>query len=58
MHRGRITKQGSTLIRWAAVEAVQGIRTGPIGSTRSASVNAFHQSDTVDEVVVSDDLLV
>ena len=23
MHRGRITKQGSRLIRWAAVEAVQ-----------------------------------
>ena len=24
-HRGRITKQGSTLVRWAAVEAVQRI---------------------------------
>ena len=23
MHRGRITKQGSRLVRWAAVEAVQ-----------------------------------
>ncbi|MDT7652778.1 MAG: hypothetical protein QOI36_4184 [Pseudonocardiales bacterium] len=23
VHRGRITKQGSTLVRWAAVEAVQ-----------------------------------
>jgi transposase len=23
IHRGRITKQGSTLVRWAAVEAVQ-----------------------------------
>ena len=34
VHRGRITKQGSTLVRWAAVEAVQGIRTGPIGRTR------------------------
>jgi len=34
VHRGRITKQGSTLVRWAAVEAVQGLRTGPIGRTR------------------------
>ena len=25
MHRGPITKQGSTLVRWAAVEAVQRI---------------------------------
>ena len=25
IHRGRITKQGSTLVRWAAVEAVQRI---------------------------------
>ncbi|OHV27724.1 hypothetical protein BBK14_19790 [Parafrankia soli] len=23
MHRGHITKQGSTLVRWAAIEAVQ-----------------------------------
>ncbi len=28
-HRGRITKQGSTLVRWAAVEAISGIRGGP-----------------------------
>jgi transposase len=34
VHRGRITKQGSTLVRWAAVEAVQGSRNGPIGRTR------------------------
>jgi transposase len=27
VHRGRITKQGSTLVRWAAVEAVQCIST-------------------------------
>ncbi|MBV8995679.1 MAG: IS110 family transposase [Pseudonocardiales bacterium] len=27
VHRGRITKQGSTLVRWAAVEAVQRIST-------------------------------
>jgi hypothetical protein len=29
VHRGRITKQGSTLVRWAAVEAAHGAaRTG------------------------------
>ncbi len=28
-HRGHITKQGSTLVRWAAIEAVSGIRGGP-----------------------------
>ncbi len=27
--RGHITKQGSTLVRWAAIEAVSGIRGGP-----------------------------
>ena len=29
VHRGRITKQGSRLVRWAAVEAVQRILTAP-----------------------------
>jgi len=35
VHRGRITKQGSTLVRWAAVEAVQRIRRGPLAGTRT-----------------------
>jgi transposase len=35
VHRGRITKQGSTLVRWAAVEAVQRVRRGPIAATRT-----------------------
>ncbi len=35
VHRGRITKQGSTLVRWAAVEAVQRVRRGPIAATRA-----------------------
>jgi transposase len=35
VHRGRITKQGSTLVRWAAVEAVQKVRRGPIATTRA-----------------------
>jgi transposase len=34
IHRGRITKQGNALVRWAAVEAVQTQRSGPIGDTR------------------------
>ena len=34
VHRGRITKQGNTLVRWAAVEAVQTLREGPLGHAR------------------------
>ena len=34
MHRGRITKQGSRLVRWAAVEAVQRVR----GHTRLGQI--------------------
>jgi hypothetical protein len=34
IHRGRITKQGNHLVRWAAVEAVQRVHGGPIGATR------------------------
>jgi transposase len=35
IHRGRITKQGNHLVRWAAVEAVQRLYGGPIGATRT-----------------------
>ena len=35
VHRGRITKQGSTLVRWAAVEAVQRVHRGPVGAARA-----------------------
>jgi transposase len=35
VHRGRITKQGNNLVRWAAVEAVQRVHGGPLGSTRA-----------------------
>jgi transposase len=35
VHRGRITKQGSTLVRWAAVEAVQRVRRGPVAHARA-----------------------
>jgi transposase len=35
VHRGRITKQGNHLVRWAAVEAVQRLYGGAIGVTRA-----------------------
>ena len=35
VRRGRITKQGNPLLRWAAVEAVQRQQVGPIGATRA-----------------------
>ena len=34
VRRGRITKQGNPLVRWAAVEAVQTLRDGPLGQAR------------------------
>ena len=34
VHRGRITKQGNHLVRWAAVEAVQRLHGGAIGASR------------------------
>jgi transposase len=35
VHRGRMTKQGNRLVRWAAVEAVQRLHGGAIGATRA-----------------------
>jgi transposase len=35
VHRGRITKQGNRAVRWAAVEAVQRVRTGPAGAVKA-----------------------
>lgn len=34
VRRGQITKQGSPLLRWAAIEAVQRLGRGPVGATR------------------------
>jgi transposase len=34
VRRGQITKQGNPLLRWAAIEAVQRLRGGPIGAAR------------------------
>jgi transposase len=38
VHRGRITKQGSTLVRWAAVEAVQRLHSGPVAAFKARIV--------------------
>ncbi|MDH6125507.1 IS110 family transposase [Kitasatospora sp. GP82] len=38
IHRGRITKQGSTLVRWAAIEAVQRIPSGSWLTTTRATI--------------------
>ena len=46
MHRGRITKQGSVLVRWAAIEAAQcagknsrtGLRRDQIGQRRGRNI--------------------
>jgi transposase IS116/IS110/IS902 family protein len=35
VRRGRITKQGNHLVRWAAVEAVQRLHRGPLGTVRA-----------------------
>jgi transposase len=35
VHRGRITKQGNRLVRWAAVEAVQRWQPGPLASKKA-----------------------
>ena len=35
VHRGRITKQGNRLVRWATVEAVQRVHRGAIGAARA-----------------------
>jgi transposase len=35
VHRGRITKQGNNLVRWAAVEAIQRVHYGPVASVKA-----------------------
>jgi hypothetical protein len=35
VHRGHVTKQGSRLVRWAAVEAIQRQTTTKIGADRA-----------------------
>ncbi|WP_073838011.1 transposase [Micromonospora sp. CB01531] len=35
VHRGRMAKQGNNLVRWAAVEAAQRVRHGPLAATKA-----------------------
>jgi transposase len=35
VHRGRISKQGNRAVRWAAIEAVQRVATGPAGAVKA-----------------------
>ncbi len=59
MHRGRITKQGSRLVRWAAVEAVQRVpehtRLGQIrdqvGARRGRNIGVIAAARELTELV-------
>src|SRR6266545_429236 len=55
VRRGRITKQGNALVRWAAVEAVQRIRSGQLGRTRTRL--AEHRGANVAKVATARRLL-
>ncbi len=55
VHRGRITKQGSHLVRWAAVEAVQRLHDGPLGTTRARL--AEHRGANIAKVAAARKLL-
>jgi transposase len=55
VRRGRITKQGNTLVRWAAVEAVQRVRSGQLGRTRARL--AEHRGANVAKVATARRLL-
>ena len=55
VHRGRITKQGNTLVRWAAVEAVQRVHRGPIAHTR-ARISA-RRGNNIGKVAAARELL-
>jgi transposase len=55
VHRGRITKQGNRAVRWAAIEAVQRVSTGPAGAVK-ARVGA-HRGKNVAKVAAARKLL-
>ena len=57
MHRGHITKQGSTLVRWAAIEAVQILpETAPILGTTKTRV-AHRRGANIGKVAAARKLL-
>src|SRR5512142_2952672 len=55
VRRGRITKQGSTLVRWAAVEAVQRVRRGPLAAARTRI--GAHRGTNIGKVAAARKLL-
>jgi transposase len=55
VHRGRITKQGNHLVRWAAVEAVQRVRYGPIAAVKARL--AAKWSNSIAKVAAARELL-
>jgi transposase len=57
VHRGRITKQGNRLVRWAAVEAVQRIGADrPLGQTRARITD--HRGSGIGKVAAARKLLI
>jgi transposase len=55
VHRGRITKQGNHLVRWAAVEAVQRVHLGPLASMKSKLT--LKRGNNIAKVAVGRELL-
>jgi transposase len=55
VHRGRITKQGAKLVRWAAVEAVQRVRSGPVAGKRARL--AVRRGNNIAKVAAARELL-
>jgi hypothetical protein len=56
VHRGRITKQGNNLVRWAAVEAVQKVHLGPLACIK-ARIAARRGSNNIAKVAPARELL-
>ncbi|WP_146231234.1 transposase, partial [Micromonospora sicca] len=55
VHRGRITKQGNNLVRWAAVEAVQRVHHGPLAATKARL--AARRGNNIAKVAAARELL-
>jgi transposase len=55
VHRGRITKQGNKLVRWAAVEAVQRVRSGPLAGKKARL--AVRRGNNIAKVAAARELL-
>ena len=55
VHRGRITKQGNQLVRWAAVEAVQRVHSGPLAGKKARL--AVRRGNNIAKVAAARELL-